>query len=238
MYKGLLRQSRPRQDCKTKDAKSSIHLPLTAKSVVMQTFLAQCLNAANTGKFVLISGHPGDLLEGPALFQYLMEKLVLQSPLIAPSGNERIAILGAKKKRVDALYVSCAHQIPLGTQEWMAEGFLRHVSLIMLCYPMHKNLDLSRSICQSLREKCEVILKYPSWDSRSEDHADCITTAVKLAEGQYNRDLDFNERDMQTFLGKPWKSYTHMVAAMMFAAKPEEKTPKPSRAPLSIAPDS
>ncbi len=227
-YKKLLRNSRPRHDSDGTRNEPVIQLPLIAKSGAMQAFVERCFHMAKMGHFILVLGHPGDLIEAPALFQHLMQRLSLERSITASPGNERQAARDADAEEVDALFIPCATQIPQGTQEFMSEGHLNHLRLVLLCYPMHKNMDVQSLIRPSLQRKCIGILQYPEWNQRIEDHVDCILAAVDIAEKNFNCKLDFNEDDFRGFCAKPWKSLAHILTAMMEMAKlkcqPEDST--------------
>jgi hypothetical protein len=221
-YKGLLRQSRPRQVSAVNDDRPPIQMPLTIKSEVMKAFVERCRHMAKMGHFLLILGHPGDLIESHSLFQYLMCLLRLQRPVVATTGNERLGVLSAEDKDVDALFVPCATQIPPGTQQFMAEGHLNHLGLVLLCYPMHKNMNLESLLRPSLKRRSIGMLQYPEWNLRKDDHVDCVAAAIDIAEKQFDCDMNLSEEDFKSFHEKQWKSVAHMLVAVMDAAK--EKT--------------
>ena len=224
-YKKLLRQSRPRQD---NGAVPIIHFPLVSNSPAMQALMERCVHMAKMGHFLFVLGHPGDLIEAQSLFEGLKPRLKLDCSVIASPGNERSAILDAEKEDVDSLFVPCATQIPQGMQEFMADGHLNHIRLVLLCYPMHKNMNIQDLVRPSLLRKSICTLQYPAWAERKEDHADCILAAADIAEKTFDCKLGFDEQNLHGFDEKEWKSLTHMLKAMMEKAKeickPKEST--------------
>ncbi|MDF1496719.1 MAG: hypothetical protein P1P90_01525 [Patescibacteria group bacterium] len=220
--KRLLRQSRPQTDSGVGD-KPAIQMPLTAKSEAMQAFIEHCNHRAQMGYFILIHGQPGDLIEAPALFRHMLGMFNLERPVISASGNERTSIHIAEDVEVDSLFVPCANQIPQGTQEFMSEGHLSHLRLVMLCYPMFKNIDLDKIIRPSLQRKSIGMLRYPEWKMRGDDHVSCILAAANIAEQHYSCRLGINAQNLCGFPEKDWRSTAHMLAAMMDFAKQESR---------------
>jgi hypothetical protein len=214
-YKALLRNSRPQADAFFKTP----IVPLTKNSTVMHCFIERCIHKARYGDYLAITGHPGDLIEMPALFAYLAGILGLTRPYSAPAGLERSTVLKAGDERWNALLISQAGQLPIGTQEWMVEGNLHHVMLVVLGYPANKNIDLSKTIRSSLRKKCGEILQYPVWDERKQDQMDGIVIAMKLAEEQYDIQLGDDVDLLIRLSEKSWKSMAHMLAVVMEIAK-------------------
>jgi hypothetical protein len=209
-YKALLRRSRPQAEAFFK----APIVPLINNSSIMHCFIERCIHKARYGDFLAITGHPGDLIEMPALFADIAQALGLGRLYLAPSGLERSTVLNAPDEKWNALLIPQAGQLPVGTQEWMVEGNLYHIPLIMLGYPANKNIDLSKTIRASLRKKCGEILQYPDWDSRKEDHAEGIVTATKLAEDQYGIKIRDEVDSMCPSQEKSWKSMAHMIAVV------------------------
>jgi len=214
-YKSLLRNSRPQADAFFKTP----IVPLTKNSTIMRCFIERCVHKARYGEYLAITGHPGDLIEMPALFAHLVQLLGLTRPYSAPAGLERSTVLKAGDEKWNALLIQQAGQLPIGTQEWMVEGNLHHVMLIMLGYPANKNIDLSKTIRASLRRKCGEILQYPAWDERKQDQMDGIAIAMKLAEEQYGIKLGDDIDLLCRLSEKSWKSMAHMIAVIMEIAK-------------------
>ncbi|GEM_PF-1300017 len=214
-FKTLLRNSRPRSNAFF----TTPTVPLIKNSATMRYFIKKCVYKARYGDYLAITGHPGDLIEMPALFAYLAQFLNLDKPYMAPIGLERSTMLKANDKKWDAILVQQAGQLPFGTQEWIAEGNLHHASLVMLGYPANKNIDLSEIIRFSLREKCGEILQYPTWKERKQDHKNGIAMAMKLAEEQYDIQ-PIDDMDLISKLSeKSFKSMAHMIVEVMNIVK-------------------
>jgi len=207
----MLRHSRPQTEASIKTP----IVPLIKNSSIMHCFIEHCIYKARNGDYLAITGHPGDLIEVPALFAHLAETLGLNRPYSAPAGLERSTVLKAADEKWNALLIPQAGQLPIGTQEWMVEGDLHHIRLVVLSYPANKNIDLSKTIRASLRRKCGDFLQYPTWDSRKEDHADGIASALRLAKKQYGTQICGDTDLVCELQEKSWKSLTHMLAVIM-----------------------